>query len=284
MLFCLALCCNWINKLLFSSLLHTIDQSPSYSSPPSYLSPPSFNHRWIDYHVTNRFPLFPFLPQSAVVILVWHKTYIDCQNPSTYFNPFLCKCTSSKWIQPEFISNLISVITMHTLRTYCQLYTFLHLFFSHVDKQYYLCFNICLFQSTSVSTVQTVVYPGSDNSMCQLSLIDRGHLFCGFSPLCTHIWILRLAAWVVENLHWSHLLNFSPLFTLLCFFRFPVLDVEKLHWSHFLDFPPLCTFIWLFRFAVSDIEKLHWLRLLGFSPLCALMPTQLPNVTPSCTC
>ena len=184
MLFCLALCCNWINKLLFSSLLHTIDQSPSYSSPPSYLSPPSFNHRWIDYHVTNRFPLFPFLPQSAVVILVWHKTYIDCQNPSTYFNPFLCKCTSSEWIQPKFISNLISVITMHTLRTYCQLYTFLHLFFSHVDKQYYLCFNICLFQSTSFSTVQTVVYPGSDNSMCQLSLIDRGHIFCGFSPLC----------------------------------------------------------------------------------------------------
>ena len=186
MLFCLALCCNWINKLLFSSLLHTIDQSPSYSSPPSYLSPPSFNHRWIDYHVTNRFPLFPFLPQSAVVILVWHKTYIDCQNPSTYFNPFLCKCTSSKWIQPEFISNLISVITMHTLRTYCQLYTFLHLFFSHVDKQYYLCFNICLFQSTSVSTVQTVVYPGSDNSMCQLSLVDRGHIFFSsdFSPLC----------------------------------------------------------------------------------------------------
>ena len=130
--------------------------------------------------MTNRFPLFPFLPQSAVVILVWHKTYIDCQNPSTYFNPFLCKCTSSKWIQPEFISNLISVITMHTLRIYCQLYTFLHLFFSHVDKQYYLCFNICLFQSTSVSTVQTAVYPGSDNSMCQLTLINRGHIFWDF--------------------------------------------------------------------------------------------------------
>ena len=77
---------------------------------------------------------------------------------------------------------------MHTLRTYCQLYTFLHLFFSHVDKQYYLCFNICLFQSTSVSTVQTVVYPGSDNSMCQLSLVDRGHIFFRIFHHCVYVY------------------------------------------------------------------------------------------------
>ena len=164
---------------------------------------------------------------------------------------------------------------MHTLRTYCQLYTFLHLFFSHVDKQYYLCFNICLFQSTSVSTVQTVVYPGSDNSMCQLSLVDRGHIFFGFFTT-VYMCILRLAACVVENLLWSHLLNFFPLFTLICFFRFAVLDFEKLHWSHLLDFPPLCTFIWLFRFAVREIEILHWSRLL-FSTVC-------PHANPIAKC
>ena len=43
-----------------------------------------------------------------------HKTYIDCQNPSIYLNPFLFKCISSNQIQPSFISNLISVRTMHT--------------------------------------------------------------------------------------------------------------------------------------------------------------------------
>ena len=195
---------------------------------------------------------------------------------------------------------------------YFQLHTFLHLFFSQAGKQYHLWFNICLFQSTSVSTVQTVVYPGSDNSMCKLTLINRGHIFLGFSPLCTHIWFRRLAVWVVENLYWSHLPDFYPLFIFICFSRFAVLNVEKLHWSyslgftpmctiiwilrlaawavaslhwsHLLDFPPLCTFMWLFRFAVRDIKKLPWSHLLGFSPLCALMPTQLPNVTATCIC
>ena len=63
---------------------------------------------------------------------------------------------------------------------YFQLHTFLHLFFSQAGKQYHLWFNICLFQSTSVSTVQTAVYPGSDNSMCKLTLINRGHIFWDF--------------------------------------------------------------------------------------------------------
>ena len=66
---------------------------------------------------------------------------------------------------------------------YFQLHTFLHLFFSQAGKQYHLWFNICLFQSTSVSTVQTAGYPGSDNSMCKLTLINRGHIFWDFTTV-----------------------------------------------------------------------------------------------------
>ena len=139
---------------------------------------------------------------------------------------------------------------MHTLCTYCQLHTFLHFFFSPTGKQYQLWFNFRPSQSTSVSTVHTVVYSGSDNSMCKLSLIDRGLIFTTVYPYMNS---------KIGCLHWS-------LFTSICFFRFAVLKVEKLHWSHLLGFTPMC----IVRLAAWAVSSLHWSHLLDFPPLCTM--------------
>ena len=119
------------NKILFSSQFHT-NESPSSSSPPSYESPPTLNHRLINCHVPNCFPIFLFcLRMQFSYLLHLNMCFYMCPCPAALLQS--CFAVSSKllptvllfldicyYVKLNQVTNIAIVSAHHKIYIDCQ--------------------------------------------------------------------------------------------------------------------------------------------------------------------
>ena len=71
--------------------------------------------------------------------------------------------------------------------------------------------------------------------------------WCGFSPLCTIMWVFRLDASLNDFTHCVHWCGFSPLCTSMCVFRLHARLNDFTHCVHWCGLSLLCTIVWVLR-------------------------------------